>query len=484
MRFLSDARTVLHLLGLLLLVLGGAMVLPALVDLYADNSDWLVFVAAAAATLTTGGLVTVATRGRLANPTVRQAFVLTTLAWVVLPAFAALPFLMGVGGIRYADAVFEAVSGITTTGATVLTGLSKLPPGLLLWRALLQWLGGLGIIAMATAIFPYLRVGGMQLFRTESSDRSDKIVPRPGQLAGALVSVYLTLSFACFLAYLAAGMRPFDALAHMMTTVSTAGFSTHDESFAAFGAAAQVVAIVFMLAGGLPFVLLIRAGRGEPWAIWRSSQARTYLTLVAAATVFATVALLLTGDLHPLDALRHAAFNIVSVVTTTGFASLDYQLWGSMAVAGFFFLTFVGGCTGSTTGGIKIFRFEVLFLVLRQVLRRQMMPHGVFTLRYEGRALTDDVVASVVAFVFAFFITVALLTMALAGLGLDFVTAASAAATAVANVGPGLGHTVGPAGHFGSMPDAAKWLLSLGMLLGRLELFTVFALFSRRFWQH
>ena len=480
-RHLEAARPVLHVLALLLVVLGVAMLLPAAVDLHVANPDWKAFVGGAAATLAFAATVALATRGTTGSLTRRQAFVLTVAAWTVLPMFGALPLTFGIAGIGFADAVFEAMSGLTTTGSTVLTGLDSMPPGLLLWRALLQWLGGIGIIAMATALLPYLRIGGMQLFRMESSDRSDKILPRPGQLASALLSLYVLLTVLCVFAFRAAGMGSFDAIAHAMTTVSTGGYSTSDASFGAFPPAAQVVATVFMLLGALPFVLMVQAGRGRLAPLWRSSQVRTFVLLLAIATLLMAATALHAGETWGA-ALRHAAFNVVSVVTTTGFASTDYQLWGPLAATFFFFLTFCGGCTGSTSGGVKVFRFQVLAKVLRQVVHRQVTPHGVFTLRYDGRPVGEDVVASAIAFIFAFQATVVVLALALAALGLDLVTAASAAVTAVANVGPGLGPIVGPAGNFATLPDSAKWLLSAGMLLGRLELFTVFVLLSRRFW--
>jgi trk system potassium uptake protein TrkH len=336
---------------------------------------------------------------------------------------------------------------------------------------------------MALAILPFLRVGGMQLFRTESSDRRDKIVPRPGQFAGLIFGIYGVLMSLCAIAYWIAGMTPFDALLHAFTTVSTAGFGTRDSSFIEFPAGCLLVAIVFMALGAFPFVVFIRAVRGEPEAIWRSSQVRAFLGFLLAVAVALAIWLAATRDMGLLDALLHATFSVVSIVTTTGFISVDYQLWGSFAALVFFFLSFVGGCTGSTTGGLKIFRFQLLWGLLRRVLHRLTLPHGVFRLRYEDRPVSEDVLESAVAFVFAYMGTVLALTLALAALGLDYVTSLSAAATAVGNVGPGLGDVVGPIGSFAPLPDAAKWLLSLGMLLGRLELFTMFALFSRRFWR-
>jgi len=478
-----NLRPVLYVVGLLLLALGVAMGLPAAADAYVGSDDATAFVAGGLISLTLGALLVAANRGGPVALNVRQAFVLTNLSWVGLSLVGALPFLFGVGGITYSDAVFEAVSGLTATGATVLVGLDDMAPGILLWRALLQALGGVGIVMMALAILPFLRVGGMQLFRTESTDRRDKIVPRPGQFAGIVFGVYGLLISTCSVAYWAAGMTPFDALLHAFTTVSTAGFGTRDSSFIEFPAACLVVGIVFMTIGAFPFVVFIRAVRGEPEAMWRSSQVRSLVAFLLAITLGLAIWLAAAREMPLQDALLHAAFNVVSIVTTTGYISLDYQIWGPFAALTFFFLTFVGGCTGSTTGGLKIFRFQLLWLLLRRVLHRLTLPHGVFRLRYEGRPLSDDVIESAVAFVFAYLGTVLLLTLALAALGLDYVTSISAAASAVGNVGPGLGDVVGPVGTFAPLPDAAKWLLSAGMLLGRLELFTVFALFTRRFWR-
>jgi trk system potassium uptake protein TrkH len=478
-----NLRPVLHVLGLLLLALGAAMWLPAAADAYVGSPNASAFVAGALATLTAGGLLVFANRGGALELNVRQAFVLTNLAWIALSLFGALPFLFGLDGITLAAAVFEAVSGLTATGATVLVGLERMPPGVLLWRALLQALGGVGVVMMALAILPFLRVGGMQLFRTESSDRRDKIVPRPGQFAGLIFGIYGVLMSLCAIAYWIAGMAPFEALLHAFTTVSTAGFGTRDSSFVEFPAGCLVVATVFMTLGAFPFVVFIRAARGEPQAIWRSSQVRAFLGFLFAVALALAIWLAATREMGVLDALLHAAFSVVSIVTTTGFISVDYQLWGPFAALVFFFLSFVGGCTGSTTGGLKIFRFQLLWGLLRRVLHRLTLPHGVFRLRYEDRPVSEDVLESAVAFVFAYMGTVLALTLALAALGLDYVTSLSAAATAVGNVGPGLGDVVGPGGTFAPLPDAAKWLLALGMLLGRLELFTMFALFSRRFWR-
>jgi trk system potassium uptake protein TrkH len=480
-------RPVLHLISGMLLVLSGTMLLPAAADGLSRHPDWRSFALSALATFVCGGVLFRRTRSSLAGGlSLRQAFVLTPLAWLTVTLFAAMPlYFSGYGrlGESFTDAFFEAMAGLTTTGATVLTGLDRAPPGVLLWRALLQWLGGIGIIATAIAILPALGVGGMQLFRTESSDRSEKVRPRVREIAGMIAAVYCTFTIACGLAYWSAGMPPFDALAHALTTVSTAGFSTSDLSIGNWSSPAiDWIAIVFMLSGALPFVLYVRLLHRDTDAL-RNSQVRTLLGFVVAITLLLTAWLVLTGRYGPADALRYAAFNVVSIVTTTGYATTDYMLWGNAAVGVFFGLIFIGGCTGSTSGGIKVFRFEVMARLLRGHFLRLLYPRGVFPRTYAGRPLPDEVMVSVVVFFSLYFTCYSTITIALMGLDLDFLTSASAAASALSNVGPGLGLTIGPAGSYGPLPDAAKWLLCFAMLLGRLDLFTVLILFVPRFWK-
>ena len=476
-----------YLTGLVLLATAAMMVFPALADVYYRNDDWKAFAFSAAISGVFGGWLVYANHGTLkAGFTIRQAFVLTPLSWFTVAVFSALPFYLSNYGQVSNDAAssfFEAVSGITTTGATVITGLEDAPPGMLLWRAILQWMGGIGIIATAIAILPALGIGGMQLFRTESSDRSEKAMPRVRQIAELIGLTYIGLTLLATVAYWLAGMRLFDAVAHALTSIATGGYSTSDASFGAWEAnGIQWLAILFMLSGTIPFVLYVRFISGDYRAIW-DRQVKTLAGFLA-VVVFLLGAWLFLSDRFDLEpAFRHAAFNVVSVVTTTGYASTDYTLWGNAVIGIFFGLTFVGGCTGSTSGGIKIFRFEVLAIMLKSHFLRLLYPHGVFPRYYGDRKLDDEVVGSVVAFFAVFFLTYSALTIGLMGFGLDFITSASGAATAVANVGPGLGNIIGPAGNFGSLPDGAKWLLSLGMLLGRLELFTVMILFIPRFWR-
>lgn len=477
------------LVGQVLLAVAGFMCLPLLVDLHAGHRDWMAFAWSALIAAGTGLLLV---RGRAVRRLrhtglgLRQAFLLTPLAWMAVAAVGALPFLLGdhpqLRG-QLTHAIFESVSGITTTGATVMTGLDQAPPGLLLWRALLQWLGGIGIIATAIAILPTLGVGGMQLFRTESSDQSPKAMPRVRQVAITIGLSYLGLTALAAVAYWLAGMTPFDAVIHALGTLSTGGHGTADDSFARWhDSAASWLAPLFMLAGAIPFVLYVRLIAGDRRALF-DRQVRTLAGLVATATAVVALWLWLRGHYDALAALRHAGFTVVSLVTTTGYVLADHGQWGNAMTGLLFVLMFVGGCTGSTSGGLKIFRLEVMAIMLRNHFRRLLYPRGIFPTTYGQRPVGDDVVASVVAFVVVFFACYAAGTIALMALDLDFLTSASAAASALANVGPGLGDIIGPAGNHGALPDPAKWLLAALMLLGRLEIFTVLILFTPRFWR-
>lgn len=459
------------------------MVLPAIIDLADGNANWKVFFASSVLTFFIGGLlVLVAYDDKPFTLGVKQGFLLTALVWFILPAFAATP-LLGLG-LSFPDAYFEVTSGLTTTGATVLTGLDRLPRGILLWRALLHGVGGLGIVVMAIIMLPFLRVGGMQLFHTESSERSEKILPRATELVAATAGIYATLMLSAIIVFVVLGMDIFDAICHALATVSTGGFSTHDESIGFFKAAAiEWACIVFMILGALPFVVLIKAFRGEPWSIWRDTQVRGFLTFLAITSVLLAVWLTFQRDFTFLTALRHSAFSVVSIVTTTGFVTEDYTKWGPLAVGLFFLLTFVGGCSGSTSGAIKIYRLQVAGLLTRSHLLHLISPNRVVTLTYNGRRLPLDVPFSVVAFLAMYITTIGLFTVILSAMGLDLVTAISSAATSVGNVGPGLGDYVGPAGNFSGLPAAAKLVLSFAMILGRLELFTVLVLLRPEFWR-
>lgn len=480
---MNDIRPIALVIGILLTTLGGAMVIPALLDLVTGEPNWIHFTVSAILTLFVGVGLVLAAWGYATVLTVKQAFLLTVGTWIALTGFAALPFALA-ENITYTDAFFEAMSGLTTTGATVMTELESKPLGVLLWRALLQWMGGIGIIVMAIAVLPMLQIGGMQLFRMESSDTSEKILPRATQIAGSISLLYLVLTLACTVGYYFAGMSMFDAATHSMTTIATGGFANYDASIGHFQSGAiDAIGTVFMLLGSLPFVLYLQAIRGNAMPLVTDSQVRFFLTVVAAAILITWIVHLGDEREGPLRALQHTAFNVVSVITGTGYATTDYGSWGNFAVAFFFCIMFMGGCAGSTSCGIKTFRFQVILENMRIYLQRIIYPSGVFSPRYNNRPLSEGVISAVSSFFFLFLLCFGLLALSLNLIGLDNLTSLSAAASAMANVGPGLGEVVGPAGNYSTLPDSAKWLLCFGMLLGRLELFTVLVLFTPAFWK-
>ena len=479
-----DLRPVFLIVGMLLATLAGGMCIPAMVDAASGNPDWQVFAVSAGLTLFVGVSLTLTSSSGKVSLNVRQAFVMTTFAWLALTLFASLPFMFSELRLSFTDAFFEAMSGITTTGSTVITGLDTAPPGILLWRAILQWLGGLGIIVMAIAVLPMMGVGGMQLFKVEAFDTGEKVLPRAAQISAAMVIIFIGLTAIWALALWLAGMTPLESTVHAMTTIATGGFSTSDASVGHFSSwTVDVIITLGMVVGSLPFVLYLQAIRGKPWLIWRDEQVRGFFAIVIAFVIVVTGLLSINTGMDPLTALRYSAFNIISIMTGTGYATADYGLWGSFALPIFFFVMFIGGCAGSTTCGIKIFRFQILYAAAGVQIRHLLQPHGVFVPYYNRRPVADEVIISVLSFFFVFGLTFAFLALGLGMLGLDFLTAVSSAATAISNVGPALGPITGPSGNFQTLPDAAKWLLAVGMLLGRLELFTVLVLFSRTFWR-
>ena len=479
-----DLRPILFILGLLLTTLALAMSLPALVDAATGHADWQVFLASAGLTLFIGVSLILTMRGGDMEIGIREAFVLTIGSWLGVTLFASLPFVFAELNLSFADAFFEAMSGITTTGATVIVNLDNAPPGILLWRALLQWLGGIGIIVTAVAMLPMLKVGGMQLFRMESSDTTEKVLPRAAQISMAIGAIYFILTSICAVAYWAAGMPGFDAIAHAMTTIATGGFSTSDDSLAAFATPGiEWIAVVFMILGSLPFVLYLQVVRGRPMSLFRDSQVRWFLALALALVIIVILILSISQGVSSSQSLRLSAFNTISILTGTGYSTAAFDNWGPLALTIFFLIMFIGGCAGSTTCGIKIFRFQILYETATTQIRRLVQPHGVFIPYYNRSPITDDVAMSVMSFFFFYVLVYVVLALGLSLLGLDFLTALSGAATAISNVGPGLGPVIGPNGTFTSLPDSAKWLLSAGMLLGRLELFTILVLFAPAFWK-
>ncbi len=479
-----DLRPVLFICGVILSILAALMCIPAAVDLAAENAGWRGFLRAAAVTLFVGVALMLVTKADQIRLQLRQAFAFTTLSWLLVAAFAALPFMFSSPGMSVTDAFFESMSGITTTGATVIAELDRSTAGLLLWRAMLQWLGGIGIIIFALAFLPMLKVGGMQLFRTEAFDTPEKVLPRAAQLAAGIGGIYVGFTIVIFAALWIAGMSGFDALCHALTSIATGGYSTRDASIGAFSEPAiHWIIVAAMIAGCLPFVFYVDAVRGKFAPMARDSQVRTFLAVLGVAILVVAIWLWAMRDEPGYLAVQKAAFNVTSVMTGTGYASDNYDLWGGFPVVVLFGLMFVGGCAGSTTCGIKIFRFQVAYAVGKAQIKRLIQPHGVFLPYYNHRPVSDEVAASVMGFFLFFVLSFGALALALGATGLDTITALSSAASAIANVGPGFGPVVGPAGNFASLDDSAKWIMSAGMLVGRLEVFAVFILFVPSFWR-
>jgi trk system potassium uptake protein TrkH len=479
-----DLRPVLFTIGVLLVILSLGMCVPAIFDAIEDNADWKAFSASAAITLSAGGGLILANRCPSGTFSIRQAFILTALIWTVLTFFAAIPFLLSPLELSLTDAYFEAMSGITTTGSTVLTGLDTLPSGILLWRAVLQWLGGLGIVVMTISILPIMRIGGMQMFRAEAFETEGKILPRAAQLSAGITLILFAFTAILIAALMLAGMNLVEAVVHAMTTIATGGYSTSDASIGHFDSAAvDAIVTAGMVAGGIPFMLYLRIVHGEWRPIFRDTQVRAFAAVLATSTALIAGWLVFEQGYHPMTALRLSAFNVTSIMTGTGYASADYTQWGSFPIGFMFFLMFVGGCYGSTACGIKLFRFQIMFEAARLQLKRLIQPHGVYMPTFNRQPLKDEVIGSVVSYFCFFILFFAALSAALTFDGLDLVTALSGAGTAMCNVGPGLGDTIGPVGNFQSLSDSAKWMLVAGMLVGRLEVFSIFVIFVPSFWR-
>lgn len=478
-----NLRPILFVIGLVLSKLALFMYLPTIVAFVTGTGGFLDFAQAVIITHVVAFICL--TLGRTADfrLNVRDMFLITSLVWTIASAFAALPFVL-INHISFTDAYFETMSGLTTTGSTVLSGLDNMALSILLWRSILQWLGGVGFIVMAVAVLPMLNVGGMKLFQTESSDWSDKSSPRAKTVAKNIVVVYLVLTLLCIISYMLTGMGLFDAINHAFTTLSTGGYSTSDSSMNHFSNGAHWVATLFMFLGGLPFLLFVATLRKRnPMVLLKDAQVQGFFLLFIVASLIVAAWLNLHNGYPVLDALRIAMFNIVSVVTTTGYGLDDFSAWGALSTTLFGFIMMVGACSGSTAGGIKIFRFQICFALLKNQMMRLIHPNGVFVQRYNQRPVNEDIVRSVVAFGLTFAITIILIAGCLSAMGLDPVTSISGSITAVANVGPGMGTVIGPTGNFASLPDAAKWVLSFGMLMGRLEILTILVLFFPAFWR-
>lgn len=481
---MNDLRPVGYVIGYLVAALGLTMLIPMGLDLWVGNDDWTVFVAAGVITFVGGGSIALACSNGVSDRlSIQQIFLLTTVIWIALPMFGGLPFMFGATEASFTDAFFEAMSGMTTAGSTVLSGLDDLPPGILLWRSMLQWFGGVGIIVVAMVFLPELRVGGMQVFKSEAFDTGGKVLPRAAEIASRITSIYVVLTVLCYLCYIIVGMSGFDALNHALTTLSTGGFSTHDASFGAFQGPAEYVASVFMMLASMPFIRYVQLLQGSAKPLWRDTQIHAYLGIIFTFVgVFTAYRLIVNSD-ELEHSVREGLFNVTSIISGTGYASVDYQLWGTFPAVAFFFIGLIGGCAGSTSCSIKVFRYQLLVASVRAQIRNIHSPHGIFTPRYQGQPVSEDVLSSVMAFFSLFIVTLGVITVLLAATGLDFVTAVSGAATALSCIGPGLGDIIGPSGNFATLNDPAKWILAISMLVGRLEVMSVYALFTIRFWR-
>ena len=460
------------------------MLFPALAAFIYGDGELETFLISSFLSIVIGGTLGLSTTGSASGKlNIQQVFLITTLVWLILPLFGALPFILGAPNASYTDAFFEAMSGLTTTGSTVFTDLENLPKATLLWRGMLQWFGGVGIIVVAMALLPALKVGGMQIFKSEGFDTMGKVMPRAAEISVSISSIYLFLTISCMLSYNFAGLPVFDAIVHSFTTVATGGFGNYDASFGAFSGAPEYVAAAFMILASLPFVRYVQLVAGTAKPLLFDAQVRGFLKLIVGLVLIMTLwRMSMNGDATE-QAFRTTLFNIISILSGTGYSSADYQTWGPFPMMLFFLIGLIGGCAGSTCCSIKIFRFQLLFAAISAQIKLIHNPNGVFKARYEGRSIEIEVFSSVVAFFVMFIATLFLVAIALALTGLDTVTAISGATAALANIGPGLGDIIGPAGSFAPLNDVAKWILALTMLLGRLELLSVFVLFTAAFWR-
>jgi len=482
---MTSNKTVFFIIGNLLVILGLFMLIPYWVQIFYEENNHS-FLSSSFITIFIGVLFVLANLQNEYQLNLKQTFLFSTFAWIAVAGFGSLPFIFSNLGFSISDSFFESMSGITTTGSTIITNLDNSPKSILLWRAIMQWLGGVGIIVMAITVLPLLKVGGMQLFKIESSDKSEKILPRTSQVALIIISTYLTLTFCCAFFYKILGMNLFDSIAHAMTTIATGGFSTHNDSIGYFkNSNIEIIATIFIILGSIPFIAYLKFIKGDRKIFFKDIQIKGLVYLFLLSTLIMFLYLLFNNnDIFLIEKIRVASFNVVSILSGTGYVTNDFSLWGKFPLIFFLFLMFIGGCAGSTACGIKIFRFQLLFLFLNNQIKKIIYPNSVFILKYNNQKITENYMNSVIIFVFAYLFIFILIAMLLSVTGLDFLSSISGAATSISNVGPGLGEMIGPNGNFKSIPEISKWILSFGMLLGRLELFTVLILFFPSFWRN
>jgi trk system potassium uptake protein TrkH len=480
-----DLRPVAHPIGKIVVVLGAGMAIPMLVDFWHGDPHWRVFLQCGLLTIVIGLLTAVATRGNYVSLSIQQAFLLTSGLWAILPVFGALPFMLGDPNGNFTDAYFESMSGFTTTGTTAFPQLDQLAKGTHLWRAILHWAGGLGIVVVAMVFLPLMKVGGMQFFRSEGFDTLGKILPRAAEIASEMTRLYLILTAACIIAYMLLGMNGYDAAVQALGTISTGGFSNYDASFGAFLGPLEYVSCVFMILASIPFIRMVQAMRGNFTPLWQDTQIRAYLRWIFyACFIIVLYRLIFMGEKAPIEeVVRETIFNTVSTFSGTGFVSTNMLEWGHLPFAILIVCGLIGGCTGSTGCSVKVFRYLVLIQAVKAQIRRMYSPHRIYPLRYEGRPLEKDVINSVMAFFTLFMLSFGLLIVGLSLVGLHPRTALTSAWTAIANIGPAWGPEVSANGSVVDYPTSAKWMMIFGMYIGRLELVSVFVLFMPRFWR-
>ena len=481
---MATNKTVFFLIGILLIVLGASMLAPYVLQVVLDEGSHS-FISASFVTIFIGILFILANLEKESKLNLRQTFLFSSLAWVTVAVFGSLPFLLSTQNFSFSEAFFESMSGITTTGATIISDLDNSPKSILLWRAIMQWLGGIGIVVMAITILPLLKVGGMQLFKMEGPDSTEKILPRTIEVATIIISTYIILTLMCGFFYWIFGMTIFDSVSHAMTTIATGGFSTHNDSIGFFKSSnIEMVASIFIILGSIPFISYLKFTQGNKKVFFQDVQIRGLIYLLLISIIIMFLYLLLINDESSLfDKIRISSFNVISILSGTGYVTDDFGLWGKFSLIFFLFLMFIGGCAGSTACGIKIFRLQMLLIFLKNQIKKIISPNSVIITKYNNQKISDNFINSVIIFIFTFLFIFLIIAMLLSISGLDFITSISGAASSISNVGPGLGDIIGPNGNYKDIPDASKWILSAGMLLGRLELFAVLVLFFPSFWR-
>ena len=481
---MATNKTVFFLIGVLLIVLGAAMLAPYFLQIYYKEGSHS-FISASFVTMFIGVLFILANLEKDFKLNLKQTFLFSSLAWVMVATFGSLPFLLSTQDFNFSEAFFESMSGITTTGATIISDLDNSPKSILLWRAIMQWLGGIGIVVMAITILPLLKVGGMQLFKMEGSDSTEKILPRAIEVAAIIISTYIILTLMCGFFYWIFGMTIFDSISHAMTTIATGGFSTHNDSIGFFQSSnIEIVASIFIILGSIPFISYLKFTQGNKKIFFQDVQIRGLIYLLIISIIIMFLYLLLTSyESNLLEKIRISSFNVISILSGTGYVTDDFGLWGKFSLIFFLVLMFIGGCAGSTACGIKIFRLQMLLIFLKNQVKKLISPNSVIVTKYNNQKISDNFINSVIIFIFTFLFIFLIIAMLLSISGLDFITSISGAASAISNVGPGLGDVIGPNGNYKEIPDISKWILSAGMLLGRLELFAVLVLFFPSFWR-